>query len=258
MNSQITLPLMETIKRSFLYVIKNAKDICKICSVFISLWILNIICGQPMLCNATDKECLTKLLPFSFALLLYLSCVIITVNLIRKIVLKQSYKWFHLYLGKCHFRYIVYNIIIALMVIIPSALILMIVKTTEAQNLSSLTVAFLGTAFISTLVGLSIFCCRLYLIYGGAAVNDTEMTLAKSYMLTEGNMLKICIGQIILTLPTVILTYLASSLYFAFPPTLITQNLFSLCLIFCYFFEASIKGAYYGHLYQYFTYMHKQ
>lgn len=258
MNQQINLPLWETIRHSFLYVIKNIKTICQICSVFLILWLINISSGQPLLCNTTTENCMTQWLPLSFAILQYLACAIITVDVIRNITLKQTNKWFHLHLKKYHLRFIIYNIAIALMVIIPSAFILMIVKSAASQNLSDITLAVLGTIFISTLIGLSILCCRLYLVYGGAALDDKEMTFSKSYMLTKGNMLKICVGQIALTIPTIFLVYLASSLYFTFAASAISQGLFSLWIILCYFFEASLKGSYYCHLYQYFQYMSKK
>ena len=257
-NNIIKLPLWETISHSFLYIIKNIKTICQICSVFLILWLINIFSGHPLLCNASKENCMTQWLPLSFAIIQYLACAVITVETIRSIVFKQNHKWFHLYLGKHHIRYIAYNVAIALMVIIPSALILMIVKSTDARNLSDFTIALLGAAFISTLIGLSIFCCRLYLVYGGAALNDRNMTFAKSYMLTKGNMLKICIGQLILTLPTILMVYIASSIYFAFTPNAYNQSLYSLWIILCYFLEATIKGSYYCHLYQFFEYMSKK
>ena len=256
--NNIKLPLWETVSHSFLYVLKNIKAIGQICSVFLILWILNIFSGQPLLCNTEKENCMAQWLPWCFTILQYIACAVITVDVIRYIVLKKDYKWFHLYLGKQHFRFIAYNMAIALMIIIPSALILMIAKNSYDQNLSVYTQALLGAAFISTLIGLSIFCCRLYLVYGGAALNDQEMTFAKSYMLTKGNMLKICIGQLILTIPTILLVYIASNLYFAFTPTVFSKCLYSLWILMCYFFEASIRGSYYCHLYQYFEYMNKK
>ena len=258
MDNKINLPLWETISRSFMYIIKHCKDMCKICSVFIVLWFLNIASGQPMLCSTAQKECLMQGAPLVYAVVLYLACAIITVNVIRSIILRQACHWFHLYLGKPHFRFVGYNIVLALMVIIPSAFILMIVRSTNDSELSNVTLAFLGAAFICTLIGLSVLCCRLYLVYGGAAIGDRNMTLAKSYMLTQGNMLKICIGHIVLAFPTIILTYVASRIYFSVSSSDISQSLFSLWLLLCYFFESSIKGSYYSHLYQYFDYMSRK
>ena len=52
MPSIINLPLMETVRRSFLYVVKNSKEFLKITSVFIILWIADIL-RQPLFPSAS-------------------------------------------------------------------------------------------------------------------------------------------------------------------------------------------------------------
>ena len=254
MPSIINLPLMETVRRSFLYVVKNSKEFLKITSVFIILWIAEIIDGLPFLCSANESYCRDDLSSNLIGILLYIAATVVSVSIIRHIILKEETKYFHLHFGKNNLRFIGYNLLIAAMIIVPTALILMIGEVSATTNASSQMKAFASMLSLITIIGLAVFCCRLVLIYGGASIDDKEMTLGKSYHLTRGNTLKICIGQILLSLPMIIAAFLIFSIYNVTSWGIVGSSIFVLLGIMCSFFDSALKASYYCHLYQYFLY----
>lgn len=257
-NNIIKLPLIETVTRSFMYVIKNITTVSKISSIFLLLWFAEMLAGFPFLCSTDNAFCTTNISHSILAILLYISSAIISISVIRNIILKQEYNFFHISAGFNLVKYIGYQLLIAVMIIIPSTLILMISQASQSPDLSIFTKYFLGAAFITTLIGLSIFCFRLYLVFAGSAINDKEMTLGRSYTLTKGNMLSIFAGQVILALPTIILLGIIFSLYPLSNWGFIGNSIFVLAGLLCTFFDAAIKGSYYSHIYQYFMYYAKQ
>lgn len=253
----VKLPLMETVVRSFMSVIKNISTFAKICSIFVLLWIAEIMAGLPALCSANESYCRFDTASHILMLLMYLSSAVVSVNTIRGIILKQDFKWFHLPVGKYTVSYIGYTLLIAAMIIIPSALILMISGAGEYAGISKQTAAFLNAAFIATFIGLSIFCFRLYLVFAASAIGDKEMTLAKSYALTRGNMLKIFFGQMILVIPTILIVVATLSIYRITEWSIVGNSIFVLIGMCCSYFDAAVKASYHSHLYQFFIYRGK-
>ena len=200
--NNISLPLWETVSHSFVYVIKNIEAFFKICSIFLILWILEIPADFPSLCLIDTSYCKITDIDFFFSIILFIASTIIAANFIRYIILRQESKWFQLSVGTYNLRYIGYTLLISSMIVIPSALMFMIKENALISGVSEWTIMLFNGIGLATFIGLSIFCFRLYLVYGASAIDDREMTLAKSYTLTSGNMLKICIGQILLMIPS--------------------------------------------------------
>lgn len=254
MPQTINLPLLETVRHSFVYVLKNIKTFFKIISVFSILWLAEIADGLPFLCSANEAYCRDDSASNLLGVLLYVAATIVSVNIIRHIILKEETKWFHLRFGTNNLKFIGYNLLIAAMIIVPTALILMIAEVSAASNASASVKTFSSVLGLLTMLGLGIFCCRLVLVYGGASINDKEMTLGKSYNLTRGNTLKIFLGQILLSLPVVFVVFLIFSFYKTTTWGIIGDSVFVLLGITCSFFDSAIKASYYCHLYQYFLY----
>ena len=187
-------------------------------------------------------------------ILLYVAATVVSVSIIRNIILKEETKWFHLRFGTNNLKFIGYNLLIAAMIIVPTALIIMIGEASAMSNASAPVKTFASILGLLTMIGLGIFCCRLVLVYGGASINDKEMTLGKSYNLTHGNTLKICIGQILLSLPVICVVFLIFSFYKTTSWGIIGDSIFVLLGITCSFFDSAVKASYYCHLYQYFLY----
>lgn len=254
MNNKINLPLLETVYRSFFFVLHNINATAKICSVFLILWLIEIATNLPSLCSADDTFCRTDITSNIVAVLQYLAATIASVSMIRYIVLKEETKWFHMRFGINNIKFIGYNILIALMIIIPSALMIMIGGATQYAGSSVFITKLLTSIGIATFIGLCVYCFRLYLVFAGAALNDKNMSLSKSYALTSGNMLKIFMGQIILVIPTIILATIIYKIYNLFEWGYVGKSVFVLLGMALSFFDSVIKASYYSHMYQYFVY----
>ena len=257
-NNPIQLPLFETVSRSFMYIIKNFSTFGKICSVFVVLWVAEMLCGLPALCSVNESYCIQSNTSNILLSLIYLSSAIVAVNTIRSIILKQEFKWFHLPVGTYTLRYIGYTILLSLMIILPTALILMISNTSANTQISSGTATFLSVTTFATFLGMILFCLRLYLVYAGSAIGDKEMTLGKSYNLTSGNMLKILGGQILIEVPTFAIVAILTIIYNLTEWGFIGNSIFVLLGLLCSYFNTALKASYHSHLYQYFVYFSKK
>lgn len=254
MKNKINLPLMETVYRSFFFVLHNINVVAKICSVFLILWLIEIATNLPSLCSADDNFCRTDITSNFIAVLQYLAATIVSVSMIRYTILKEEPKWFHLRFGINNLKFIGYNMLIALMIIIPSALMIMIGGATQYAGSSIFITKLLTSVGIATFIGLCVYCFRLYLVFAGAALNDKNMSLSKSYALTSGNMLKIFIGQVILVIPTIIIATIVYKIYNTLELGYLGKSVFVLLGMALSFFDSAIKASYYSHMYQYFVY----
>lgn len=254
MKNNIKLPLFETVFRSFTCILKNFKPFLKICSFFIVLWLIELATNLPSLCSADEAYCRTDSVGSFMTFLHYLAATIISVSIIRFIILKETTSWFHFHFGKNNIKFIAYNILIALMIIIPSALMIMIGGMSQHNNSSIFMTKFFVSLGIATFIGLCIYCFRLCLVYAGAAINDKSMTLSKSHTLTSGNMLKIFIGQVLLVIPTIILVAIVYNVYSLSDWGYTGKSIFVLIGMLISFFDSAVKASYYSHMYQYFIY----
>ena len=257
-DNKITLPVFETAVRSFMYVIKNFSTFAKICSIFTLLLIAEIVMDLPSLCYVNNNYCRDDLSANILAFVISLGAAIVAVETIRNIILRQEYKWFSISFGMPHLKYIGYSLLITAMIAIPSVMILTISSASSYTNISPYVSMFLNAAFITTLIGLSVFCFRLYLVYAGAAVGDKEMTLYKSYALTTGNMLRILAGQVLVALPSAIFVLIIIAFYQITEWGFIANCIFVFLGIFCSYFDIAVRASYHSHIYQYFIYYDKQ
>lgn len=257
MNNKINLPLWETVRHSFMYTIKNLPVIAKISSVFLILWLICIAMEINLVLdpNVTFNDIWeTELL---CATLTALASTIVSVSFIRHIIQKQQTKWFHLSFGMNNIKFIGWNILLFLIVFLPSFFILAGAALADYQGVSASIVKTLSWASLFILLIMLVYVGRVYIIYAASAIN-AKLTLQKAFALTQGNTFKIFCGTLILLLPTIILTHILIKLY-QLPDLNIAGACFlSLLSMTVTFFDSSIKASYYSHLYQFFTYFDKE
>ena len=254
MKNNINLPMFETVYRSFTCVLKNFKPFLKICSFFIILWFIELATNLPSLCSADEAYCRTDKIGNLMTVIHYLAATIVSVSVIRFIILKEKTSWFHVRFGKNNIKFIAYNLLIALMIIIPSALMIMIGGAAKYSGSSPVTTKLFASLGILTFIGLCVYCFRLCLVYAGSAINDKSMTLSKSHTLTNGNVLKIFFGQILLVIPTIIIVTIVYKVYTLTEWNYVGKSIFVLAGILLSFFDSAVKASYYSHMYQYFIY----
>lgn len=258
MTNPISLPLLETVTHSFMFVIKNIKAIAKICSVFVVLWLAEIGANFPALCVVEKAHCVQSGISVTLTVLLFLASMIIGVETIRHLILKQEYNWFHFSFGKATLKYIAYNLLISLFVIIPFSLILTLQNYALAHNASLDVFNTLKSLALATFALFSILCFRFYLVFGAAAVENKKINLKRSYVLTAGNTLKLCAGQILLWFPVAFVLYLIFSIYMLGNWGYFAKSIFVLLGMCVSFFGSALKASYYAHIYQFFSYSEKR
>ena len=107
------------------------------------------------------------------------------------------------------------------------------------------------------LCAVSICACRLYLMLPAQAVNDTEMSLQKSWHLTRGCGLKIFGGLLLVAIPGVALSIILGQIASAIPSfsdSHVLQIIFTFLAMSVSFFDACLKASFLSHLYQYYMY----
>ena len=256
-NKTVILPMLETIYRSFMYVIHNIKTVCKISSIFLLLWPIGIYVEAKTM-EATSWRDVFDLQILWFFLLATAS-TIVAVSLIRHIILKERTNWFHFSFGMNNVKFIGYVIFMFLFVFLPPTLILFGegiidyhygISDTLKGNLSLLAFLVLIIAFF--------FSGRFYLIFTASAINDKKMSLASSFKMTAENTLKISCGIVLLVIPTILITKIINSFYTQPDLSLPLASFLVLLIMCCSFFDSAVKASYYSHLYQYFTYFNKE
>lgn len=249
-NKIISLPFWETIKRSFLYPIINIGVVMKIVGIWFLLLVYEVANGYPTICKLTQEGC-DGISQNIAMLLLSFASISIAVAFSRNVILKTQYDKLTFSFGKKEWKYLGYNLLIILIVAVPS-LLLIILASYLASVLHLTNIA--SYVFIIPLA-ITIVCSRFYLVLPATAVGNKSMDLKTSFALTKGNANKIFWGQILLMLP-IALTLLIISAIFAVigSDSFIVKFLFVTMVMFLSFFDTCVKVGYYSHIYQYFLF----
>lgn len=102
---------------------------------------------------------------------------------------------------------------------------------------------------------LAIYFSRLFLVFPAIAVDDRKMTLKASFKLAEGNANKIFWGQILMTLPVVLLMALLSIIFKLIGSDgYVVRFVFVLLVFALSFLDSCFKASFFAHIYQYFTF----
>lgn len=248
-NKIISLPFWETIKRSFLYPIVNIGVVMKIIGIWFLLLIYEVANGYPTICKLTDEGC-SGISQNIAMLLLSFASISIAVAFSRNVILKTQYDKFTFSFGKKEWKYLGYNLLIILIVAVPSLLLVVL-----ASYLSSFfRLDITNYVFIIPLL-VTIVCSRFYLVLPATAVGNKSMDLKTSFALTNGNANKIFWGQILLMLPIALILLIISSIFAVIgSDSFIIKFVFVTMVMFLSFFDTCVKAGFYSHIYQYFLF----
>lgn len=248
-NQVIKLPFWEIVKRSFLYPLVNVKTVLKVSAIWFLLLIYEIANGYPGICNFTD-QCYNPLADNISLLLLSFASVSIAVAFSRNVILKVVPDRIKFSFGKREWKYLGYNLLILLMVFIPSIILLLMIELLGLQ----------GTSGLIGLIALviTIICARFYLVLPATAVNNSQITLKEAFRLMKGNANKIFWGQILLMLPIAFVLFLIALIYVSLNTNaFVVKLIFSAIVMFLSFFDTCVKACFYSHIYQYVMYTQK-
>ncbi len=250
----IKLPLNECISRSFAYVFAHVDILLKFSlSWLVLVVVFDYLAGFQTLCTVDNVECLKNSWKYEYLIISYLTSIVMSVALIRKIILNESLPS-TLRFGKIECKYMGWSLAFLIIVAFLSGIFGIIVTILTGQR---------GIAFqmgiIIALIAF-IFCCRYILIFPATASENKEMTLKLSTEMTKGNIVKIILGFIVMAIPSAIAMNLLGTIFLAFrTESIMIKFCFSLLINMVGFFDAFLKASFMTHIYQYLNYVyHKQ
>ena len=254
-NSPITIPFVELIRRSLSYVVYNFSVLFKMMLV-------------PVLLMFVVQLLLKQNLISQFVILILMSYL--GVGCCRKIVLNEAPV-----LSAEYFRnmliYLLRYMGITLLMLIPGMIVLGVVYSSGEDATRAAVIEILaGRSNLETGINVlfwpliailiaGIYCARLRISLAGAAVNDQDIDMRQSFLLTEGNTWRIFGGLLITGLPAQIMYIVLMQISVILPPS----NLAVLSVLFLSAIvsglDICIKASFDAHMYQYFAYFyHKQ
>lgn len=262
-NSEIiSLPFGETIRRTFLYFFVNFKSAAKISSIWMVIWVYELLVGNPSICNFKATGCQESGFRLISLLLMLMSSVCICISYCRNVILREEYKWFSFRFGNRELHFIGYWIVIAIMTAIPIALIIMFYGVVSRLGFVYPAVWMLTALLL--IFGVLIFVSRFYLALPAVAVDNRNINLEKAFKITRGNANKIFWGGVLVNLLTVIIVLLLSAAYnfitanFVVLPVFVVNAVFVALLLALNFLSSCLKASFYAHFYQYFVYFHNK
>jgi len=247
-TDSVRLPFLETVGRSFKYVLKNKSLLKAIVPVIAGIFVLQLLLNMPILCAYSQEECnqrwvLLNLLVFSTA-----SAGII-INYCRSIILKAESDYISKDFWKRIIFYLLSSIIFSIVISIPTILIsgvLGIGLPTEARVVVSVITTFV----------VSIMLAPIFLVFPAISVDDyTLLNIKKIFTIARHNHNAIFWGQFVIMIPFWILNQGIAELYpLLDSPNYAVKMLITLLSVILSVIDAGFKGAFFAHIYQFFTF----
>lgn len=246
------LPFVETVARSFKYVFKNRELQKAMLPVIAGLFVAQLIFGMPLLCSYSSEYCQGK---WNFLnLLIILVCATgIIINYCRSIICKENSD----YISKAFWKRVCLYLLVSfsLSTIIALATMLLVVPVGYISTSETMVVVF--TAIITIII--SIMLAPIFLIFPAIAVDNKEMiNIKKVYAMAKNNFNAIFWGQFVIMIPFWLLNQMAIELYALLGnPNYFMKVLFLALATFLSVIDACFKGAFFAHIYQFFTFYDK-
>lgn len=258
-SEKIKLPFIETIKRSFNYVLSDPKLL--LCSISIGLvaFIYEVFSGFPLLCSLGVQNCNADTSQSVSNLIIVLVSVAIIINYCRGIILKTS----------CDFRSLSFVRRIALYILTAIGLYfaILLLGGTASAIISSVFYLFgysavseiFGLIFLIMMMASAIILAPIYILFAAIAVDDRGLNLKEAFKITKGNNNKIFWGQIVMMLPCGSLMILLSVLSaYTGAESYMAKLLYCITLLLISFVDSCFKASFFAHIYQYFTFYHNK
>lgn len=247
------LPFWETVGRSFKYVLKNRKLLLALLPVVAVLTVAQMVFSMPLMCSYNEKFCIQNWQTAVSGIILVLFAVGIIINYCRSIICKETVDYISLKFFKRLAFYILWSFALTFAIGIPLAIFIMILSLMGVDANTSLLLAtimffVLGTILAPLLVG-----------FPALAVDDYKLiNLSKLFSLAKGNKISIFFGQFVIMFPYMILSKMFMYIYILLDVNNYAVNLFFVVVtIFLGLIDASFKGAFFAHVYQFLKYYDK-
>lgn len=251
------LPFLDTIGRSFKYVLKNKALIRGILPLAAALIVLQALIGLPFLCSLSGNTCVSDWRWPVTALTIALSVAGIIINYCRTIINKAPVDFVSIQFWKRMGFYVVAFLVLSVLILVPVLLCLTLAAFVfdPSTSISLLTLISVLVWFAAAIVF-----APLLLVFPAIAVEDYEMIKwSKLFALAKGNCNAIFWAHLIIMLPCWILAKMWSSIYGIIgSDNYIIGLVFVAGGLFISLVDACFKGAYFAHIYQFFKFYDKK
>lgn len=247
------LPFWETVARSFKYVLKNRQLLKILLLIAAILTVVQVILKTPIMCVYNESFCKDSWQNTFSGFIMVLTAVGIIINYCRSIVCKDVIEFTSLKFLKRMGLYLLWSVLMTFVVGAPITAAIIILSI---LGLSSKTI-LLVSVFLFFVFG--VLFAPLIVSFPALAVDDYKIiNLAKLFKITKGNKMAVFFGQFVIMFP-----YMLLSKAFIYIYTLIGVNNLALnsCFVFLTSFfvliDASFRGAFFAHIYQFLKYYDK-
>jgi hypothetical protein len=244
------LPFWETIGRSFKYVLKNNKLLLLLLPITAVVVIIQALVGFPLMCAYNNNFCVEGWQNVLSNIVLVLVAVGIIINYCRSIICKENADITSLKFFKRMMLYVLWSFALTFVVGIPVAMVIVILSIIgmSATGILALTLF----AFIV----LGVFFAPLIVAFPALAVDDNKIIRpSKLYAMAKGNKMSIFFGQLVIMIPYVVLSNTFIYVYLLLGINNIVMSLlFVFVAILLSLLDASFRGAYFAHIYQFLKY----
>lgn len=247
------LPFWETISRSFKYVLKNNKLLLLLLPLVGVVTIIQAFIKFPLMCTYNQNFCVEGWQNIFSNVVLVIVAVGIIINYCRSIICKENIDITSLNFFKRLAFYILWSFALTFVVGIPVALVIVIL------SLMGLSVTTIMVLTLFSFIALGVVFAPLIVAFPALAVDDNKIIRpSKLFAMAKGNKMSIFFGQLVIMIP-----YIVLSNTFVYIYLLIGANNFVLSLLFVFIaiflslVDASFRGAYFAHIYQFLKYYDK-
>lgn len=263
MNELINLPFGESLKRTYLYTIVHFGKVLKICS----LWVLLLVLADwalsfPSQCRE-GQNCLGWQSNLSM-LLAVIAAASVSVAFSREIILKEKKNWFNISFGRREVKYIFYNLLILLMIILSAVILgvfynLIMQQTGGVSSTGQLERPMTLLIYLAAVLAVAVVVSRFCVILPAVAVDNQKINFTTVFEMTKGNSAKIFFGLFLSSLPMMAALLVVSSFLLAVPmENWVAKLAVSLVVVSLTMLNAILKACYLAHIYQYFIYFYNQ
>ena len=248
------LPFWETVGRSFKYVLKNGKLLKAGAMLALCIIIFEIAMGLPLLCAIDSNQCQKGAKNIINIIAIALVSIGIIINYCRVIILKAPVDFISLSFWKRMLKYSLTSIMLSVFISIPTIVSIVIMVMLGISDHTLYMMSFSMTLLFGVLFA------PIYLMFPAISVDNKEaINFKKVYQLAKGNKMPIFFGQFILMTPY----WLLATMYGVFYGMMDTNSyiiklISSAIILLLGLIDAALKGAFFAHIYQFFTYYSKK
>lgn len=252
----IRLPFWETVRRSFGFVFGNPGLFFKVTLGWYAIAIFEIFTDFPTVCNMNEQNCANDWAEKIAMVLISFASIAIVIAYCRVLILNMKVGRVYFSFGRRGLIYLVYNIALLFIIAVPSAISIAIVgyvlSLIKTPDYAYILLALLPLIF--AIIGV-----RLFLVLPAIAVDNKQMTMRQSFRITKGNGNKIFWGQVLMSVPMVVLAILMGIVFqFIGYDSWLLKLGFVLVFMILTYLDAALKASFYAHIYQYFMYYSKK